>query len=154
MKMSLDDYLSEIARAAVLGAFGGTKEAVSIAERAHDELAIDAPIGGVDIHVEGAANMPADIMMQRAVKVTTEATLEQGADGLDVVLKRSRLFGALPRLEVEIEFERRNGPLESLERLRDRALEVLGDQIKLHRAKVQLIIDEGENGSANQPATD
>ena len=150
MKLPLKQFLSEISRAFVISAREATIESISIARRAHEDLAIEAPIGGTAIKVEGAANLPSEIIMLERAKIATEGFLSMNSEGeLDVTLRRG-MFATLPKIEVEIELNRTQ-PLESMEILRDRALDGLRDQAKAHAAKTQVEITEGDktNGTTN-----
>ena len=143
MKLPLSQYLSALSRAFVVASRAATAEAVKIAESAHTDLSVKAPIGGVDLEVEGAANLPRGIPMLGRTRVATEAFLGLDDDGeLQVTLKRG-LFANMPKLEVEFEFER-SAPIESMEILRERALDRLRDQSKLHAIKTRIMDHQEE----------
>ena len=146
MRLKLSDWLSQISRAFVISAREATKESLELARNSED-LAIDADIGGVELHVEGAANLPQRILMLREASLKTEAFLGLDDDGQPIITQKRRLFRNASKIEIEMRFER-SRPLESLEVMRDRAVEVLHDEIQAHRMKVSI------NGAAHQEDKD
>ena len=143
MRVPFPEFLSSLSEAFVIAAREATQKSHELAERA-DELAIDVPIGGVPLHVEGAANLPKRILMLRRTSFDTSAFIEIDKKGeLQVTLKRS-LFKRASKINIEMEFVR-SKPLEPMELVRDRAIEVVKDNIQLHRQQVptnNIIIQE------------
>lgn len=137
MKQSLTDYLSGLSRAFVQGARAATKESVQLAGKT-DDLDVTTTIGGVELKVEGAANLPSSVMMLKSTEFSTEAFVELDREGQPMVTLKRGLLGTAARMEVKMEFERTQ-PLESVEIARDRALEVMRDNVQKHRIKVAMI---------------
>lgn len=151
MRMSLDDFLSALTRSFVRSSQAGTQESVSLAENAHETLGVTANIGGVDLEVEGAANLPKTIMMAKRMAFKTSAFLDlNDKNEPQVTLKRGLLKNA-PVLEIEMEFER-SKPLESMELVRSRAVEIVQSNIDDHKILVQVKRDreEAANGSTDE----
>jgi len=136
MKQSLSNYLSELSRAFVVSAREATKEAVRLAQNA-DALKVECPIAGLNLEVEGAANLPKTIMMMKAAELDTEAFIDLDVKGRPQVTLKRGLFGTASRIKVRMEFER-SQPLESMELVRDRAVEVLKDGMQTHRVAVAI----------------
>ena len=114
----------------------GTQQAVWLAQNA-DKLDVDVPIAGVPFHVEGAANLPKELMMVEKAKLSTSAFIELDRKGeLQVTLKRG-LFKSASEISLEIEFDRTE-PLESMEVIRERANEELREEAKRHSTKVTI----------------
>ena len=135
MRLLFSDFLSNLSRAFVRSSREATKESVELAREADEALGLEVEIGGVPLKIEGVANLPRRILMSRRMKFSTEAFLDLDDEGaLQVTLKRGLLKSA-PKIEIEMEFER-SQPLESLEIVRDRAVEVTRTEVQKHKIKV------------------
>lgn len=136
MKQPFREFLADVARSFVFAAREGTREAVQLAARADEDLGVRVPIGGIDMKVEGAANLPAKILMMRRARIRLqEGFLSRGRDGrTEITLKRRLLKKGTP-VTIEIEFDR-SAPLESMELVRERALDVVKASATLHEIRV------------------
>ena len=136
MKTLLSTYLAQIAKGFVYSSQAATKTAVTLAKHS-DDLAIDGKVGGVPIHIDGASNLPPTIMMMKNAQLSTEAFLELDAMNRPVVTLKRGLYRNGSRIIVRMGFER-SQPLESLQILRDRSIEVLKDNVQEHRVKMAI----------------
>ena len=156
MRILLKDYLAGLTKDVVYAARAATLEAL-VAARVAKAFDLDVPIGGVELHVEGAANLPKRIMMVRKTRLATQAFLEMDQRGRPRVTLKRGLFSHAPALEIEMEFER-SRPLESMELLRERGVEVLRDAMAVHRTLVTVdgvpLLTEREPGEGDETETE
>jgi len=154
MKLTLSEYLSHIARAAVVAAQEGTRASVKLAQRAKEDLSLDCDIGGVNFHVEGAANLPKTLPAIEEVELEGGGYLEYDADKkLRVRLKRGLSLTATP-IKVKVKLTR-SAHLESLETMRERAVELVREEAARHQAEMaNITVEAMTDGSADEQPTD
>ena len=144
MKLSLAAYLSHLTRAAVVAAQEGTRTAVQLAARAEDELALECDIGGQPFRVPGAANLPHTFPAIEEIDLEGAGYLEYGEDGKLQVRLKQRLSRTSVPLKIKLKL-RRSAHLESMETMRERAVELVREEADNHRAAmaVTVEIDDG-----------
>lgn len=122
-------------------AYGVHQEAQAMLDHARkcEDYALDLPIGGENLQVEGASNLPNETMASQSFRFKTSGILEVDDDGdLSILLKNRSFFRQSVPIEIEVDFAAIDS-LESLNQARDAANEVNRQHhIPNHKRKVAI----------------
>ena len=145
---TIEQFLGEVGKAAGYAQAEAVRYLAKLVADGHLDATV--PLGEQKIFLDGVALLPSDLVTLKKLTIETEGdVIFKGVGGCPAVRFHRGLFSRAARVKVRAEFGRQ-GALEGIEILRDKANEMLREEVADAEAKMIAAVEaaaneEGEN---------